>query len=117
MKRIIITLIMCILALGLVACHDSHPEVEDLNAGARMMLEECAETHVADDEFVDTILTQVPDIYMLEDIGYACWTYFLELNDGTVFIVLTDYDGHIVSISYWNADVGNAGDTIYTDLE
>lgn len=126
MKRIVvILLVLAAVASVLVGCNssvsDNSPitEVEttapDLNADARVILNTIVEYHLADDEFVDTILTQVPDAFMLVDYRAACWTYFLVMSDGIEYIVITDYDGHITSISYWDPVACTDGETIYTD--
>jgi hypothetical protein len=126
MKRIIvILLVLAAVASVLVGCNssvsDTSPVTEgettapDLNADARVILNTIVEYHLADDEFVDTILTQVPDAFMLVDYRAACWTYFLVMSDGIEYIVITDYDGHIISISYWDPVACTDGETIYTD--
>lgn len=120
MKRVIvILLVLAAVASCLAGCNSSvsepSPTPEDLNADAREILEYIVEYHLADDEFVETILTQVPDAFMLVDYRAACWTYFLVMSDGIEYIVITDYDGHITSISYWDPVECMDGETIYTD--
>ena len=123
MKRVIvILLVLAAVASVLVGCNssvsDNSPTTEvapDLNADARVILNTIVEHHLADDEFVETILTQVPDAFMLVDYRAACWTYFLVMSDGIEYIVITDYDGHITSISYWDPVACTDGETIYTD--
>lgn len=120
MKRVIvILLVLAAVAASLAGCNslgsEPSPAPEDLNADAREILEYIVEYHLADDEFVETILTQVPDAFMLVDYRAACWTYFLVMSDGIEYIVITDYDGHITSISYWDPVACTDGDTIYTD--
>ena len=120
MKRVIvILLVLAAVAASLAGCNslgsEPSPTPEDLNADAREILEYIVEYHLADDEFVETILTQVPDAFMLVDYRAACWTYFLVMSDGIEYIVITDYDGHITSISYWDPVACTDGDTIYTD--
>lgn len=122
MKRFIAMLFALLLALNLCAC--AVPEVtapsldptettvvtepdgttEDLVAGAEAILVECSKTQSWDESFIPTVLTQVPDIFMLSEIRCACWTYFLVMSDGVEFVVYTDYDGVITSISYWEDD-------------
>ena len=58
-------------------------------------------------------MENVPDIFMLKDMKFACWTYFLEMSDGIEYIVITDYEFNIQSISYWNSDVGTSGPVIF----
>lgn len=129
MKRLIVLLLSLLMALNLCAC--ATPEViapsldptettvvtepngttEDLVAGAEAILIECSKTQSWDESFIPTVLTQVPDIFMLSEIRCACWTYFLVMSDGIEFVVYTDYDGVITSISYW--EDGSNGPTIY----
>lgn len=117
MKRMSVILLVMMLLLTACAPEVQAPTVEpeDLNKDAREILEYIVEYHLADDEFVDTILTQVPDAFMLVDYRAACWTYFLVMSDGIEYIVITDYDGHITSISYWDPVECMDGETIYTD--
>lgn len=113
MKRVIVVfLTFVILVSCLVGCNSS---LRDSNANAREVLEQIVDYHLADAEFIETILTQVPDVSMLVDYRAACWTYFLVMSDGIEYIVVTDYDGHITSISYWNPVEGVDGETIYID--
>ena len=124
-KIICILLVLAAVAASLAGCNssvsDNSPTTEvettapGLNADARVILNRIVEYHVADDEFVDTILTQVPDAFMLVDYRAACWTYFLVMYDGLEYIVITDYDGHITSISYWDPVACTDGETIYTN--
>lgn len=96
----------------------SEPVVEDvetLTAKARAFLEEEIGTHLGDEEAVDTLMAQVPDIHLIENIRHACWTYFLHMSDGTEYIVTTTYEGHITSICYWIPDPGELGEEIYLD--
>ena len=129
MKRLIVLLLSLLMALNLCAC--ATPEViapsldptettvvtepngmtEDLVAGAEAILIECSKTQSWDESFIPTVLTQVPVIFMLSEIRCACWTYFLVMSDGIEFVVYTDYDGVITSISYW--EDGSNGPTIY----
>lgn len=129
MKRLIVLLLSLLMALNLCACAApivtapsldptettvvTEPDgmTEDLVAGAEAILIECSKTQSWDESFIPTILTQVPDIFMLSEIRCACWTYFLVMSDGIEFVVYTDYDGVITSISYW--EDGSNGSTIY----
>ena len=129
MKRLIVLLLSLFMALNLCACATptvtapsldptettiaTEPDgtTEDLAAGAEAILIECSKTQSWDESFIPTVLTQVPDIFMLSEIRCACWTYFLVMSDGIEFVVYTDYDGVITSISYW--EDGSNGPTIY----
>lgn len=133
MKRFIAMLFALLMALNLCAC--TTPEViapsldptettvvtepdnpiEDLTAGAKAILVECGETQSWDESFIPTVLAQVPDIFMLSEIQCACYTYFLVMNDGVEFIIHTNDDGVITSISYW--EDGSAGLKIYDATE
>lgn len=133
MKRLITLLLSLLMAISLCACN--MPEVsapaldptettittvpdsttEDLTAGAEAILRECAETQSWDESFIPTVLAQVPDVFMLTEIRCACWTYFLVMSDGIEFVVYTDYDGVITSISYW--EDGSNGLKIYDATE
>ena len=129
MKRLIVLLLSLFMALNLCACATptvtapsldptettviTEPDgtTEDLVAGAEAILVECSKTQSWDESFIPTVLTQVPDIFMLSEIRCACWTYFLVMSDGIEFVIYTDYDGVITSISYW--EDGSNGPTIY----
>lgn len=129
MKRLIVLLLSLLLAINLCACTaptvtapsldptettvttEPNDTTEDLVAGAEAILVECAKTQSWDESFIPTVLTQVPDVFMLSEIRCACWTYFLVMSDGVEFVIYTDYDGVITSISYW--EDGSNGLTIY----
>lgn len=129
MKRLIVLLLSLLMALNLCACAapivtapsldptettvvtEPNGTTEDLVAGAEAILIECSKTQSWDESFIPTVLTQVPDIFMLSEIRCACWTYFLIMSDGIEFVIYTDYDGVITSISYW--EDGSNGPTIY----
>lgn len=129
MKRLIVLLLSLFMALNLCACAtptvtapsldptettvviEPDGTTEDLVAGAEAILVECSKTQSWDESFIPTVLTQVPDIFMLSEIRCACWTYFLVMSDGIEFVIYTDYDGVITSISYW--EDGSNGPTIY----
>lgn len=134
MKRIFAFLMSLMLVLGMCGCAvtevqapatdptevvtPSDDTTENLTSSAEAILQEIVQYHVADETFIDTILTQVPDIFMLTGFRAACWTYFLEMSDGIEYIVIVDNeDYHITSISYWDPDQGVSGPTIYTDAE
>lgn len=96
----------------------SDETTENLTSPAEAILQEIVQYHAADETFIETILTQVPDVFMLTGFRAACWTYFLEMSDGIEYIVIIDNeDYHITSISYWDPDQGTSGPTIYTDTE
>lgn len=129
MKRLIVLLLSLLMALNLCACAtptvtapslnptettvviEPDGTTEDLVAGAEAILVECSKTQSWDESFIPTVLTQVPDVFMLSEIRCACWTYFLVMSDGVEFVIYTDYDGVITSISYW--EDGSNGLTIY----
>jgi hypothetical protein len=129
MKKLIVLLLSLLIALNLCACAiptvtapspdptettvvtEPDGTTEDLVAGAEAILVECSKTQSWDESFIPTVLTQVPDIFMLSEIRCACWTYFLVMSDGIEFVIYTDYDGVITSISYW--EDGSNGPTIY----
>lgn len=129
MKRLIVLLLSLFMALNLCACAiqtvtapspdptettvvtEPDGTTEDLVAGAEAILIECSKTQSWDESFIPTVLTQVPDIFMLSEIRCACWTYFLVMSDGIEFVIYTDYDGVITSISYW--EDGSNGPMIY----
>lgn len=124
MKKFLSILLSFMLIFSLAAC--GAPEVDtptvpessiesaettpDLNAEARTLLEEKLGN---DEEAIEIIMKNVPDIFMLKDIKFACWTYFLEMSDGIEYIIITDYEFNIQSISYWNSDVGTSGPVIF----
>ena len=130
MKKLIVLLLSLFMALNLYACAiptvtapsldptettvvtEPDGTTEDLVAGAEAILVECSKTQSWDESFIPTVLTQVPDIFMLSEIRCACWTYFLVMSDGIEFVIYTDYDGVITSISYW--EDGSDGPTIYS---
>ena len=133
MKKFVSFLISLMLVLSLVACgtapeipdtttpdttiesiEPSTEEILDLTADAKALL---VEKLGNDEEAIEILLTNVPDIFMLDDITFACWTYFLHMSDGIEYIVITDYEFNITSISYWDSDTGNSGPIIYEVTE
>jgi hypothetical protein len=136
MKRIISFMLSLLLAFSLVACSfhsetiettDPETSIEildteemtesdiiDLSANAETMLRDMSKTHLCDDTFVDVVMTNVPDVFMLTDINFACWTYFLIMSDGIEYIITTDENGRITTISYWDGETGTDGPIIYT---
>ena len=126
MKKFISILLCLMMVLSLVACGPTGEntdtnvpetgiteEVTDLSADARAMLEDAASTHLCDENFVTTVLAQVPDIFLLKDIRYACYTFFLELTDGTEFIVITNETGTIQTIAYWLSESNEMDYVLY----
>ena len=130
MKRCLSFLLSLLMIFSLVACgapetneEDTIPDttiesVEDipnLNANAILILEDMIGPRVGNEDFIDTILAHVPDVFMLQEYRCACWTYFLVMSDGIEYIVITDYDGKITSIAEWFPESGECGIEFYSD--
>lgn len=130
MKRCLSFLLSLLIIFSLVACgapetneEDTIPDttiesVEDipnLNANAILILEDMIGPRVGNEDFIDTILAHVPDVFMLQEYRCACWTYFLVMSDGMEYIVITDYDGKITSIAEWFPESGECGIEFYSD--
>lgn len=130
MKRCLSFLLSLLMIFSLVACgapetneEDTIPDttiesVEDipnLNANAILILEDMIGPRVENEDFIDTILAHVPDVFMLQEYRCACWTYFLVMSDGMEYIVITDYDGKITSIAEWFPESGECGIEFYSD--
>ena len=129
MKRCLSFLLSLLMIFSLVACGapetsedivpdttiESTEDIPDLNANAILILEEMIGSRVGNEDFIDTILTYVPDVFMLQEYRCACWTYFLVMSDGMEYIVITDYDGKITSISEWFPESGECGIEFYRD--
>lgn len=129
MKRCLSFLLSLLMIFSLVACgapensEDTVPDttiesVEDvpnLNANAILILEDMIGPRVGNEDFIDTILAHVPDVFMLQEYRCACWTYFLVMSDGMEYIVITDYDGKITSIAEWFPESGECGIEFYSD--
>ena len=129
MKRCLSFLLSLLMIFSLVACgapetsEDTVPDttiesvedVPDINANAILILEDMIGPRVGNEDFIDTILTYVPDVFMLQEYRCACWTYFLVMSDGMEYIVITDYDGKITSISEWFPESGECGIEFYSD--
>lgn len=129
MKRCLSFLLSLLMIFSLVACgapetsEDTIPDttiesVEDipnLNANAILILEDMIGPRVGNEDFIDTILAHVPDVFMLQEYRCACWTYFLVMSDGMEYIVITDYDGKITSIAEWFPESGECGIEFYSD--
>lgn len=130
MKRCLSFLLSLLMIFSLVACgapeiseEDTVPDttiesvedVPDLNANAILILEDMIGGRIGNEDFIDTILAHVPDVFMLQEYRCACWTYFLVMSDGMEYIVITDYDGKITSISEWFPETGECGIEFYSD--
>jgi hypothetical protein len=94
---------------------ESVEDVPDLNANAILILEDMIGGRIGNEDFIDTILAHVPDVFMLQEYRCACWTYFLVMSDGMEYIVITDYDGKITSIAEWFPESGECGIKFYSD--
>jgi hypothetical protein len=128
MKKFLAFLLSLLMVFSLVACAPDTPEITepdtnistetdipDLNADAILILEDMIGLRVGNEEFIDTILSYVPDVFMLQEYRCACWTYFLVMSDGMEYIVITDTDGKITSIAEWFPETGQAGIEFYSD--
>ena len=129
MKRCLSFLLSLLMIFSLVACgvpetsEDTIPDTTiesvedapDLNANAILILEDMIGSRVGNEDFIDTILAHVPDVFMLQEYRCACWTYFLVMSDGMEYIVITDYDGKITSIAEWFPETGECGIEFYSD--
>lgn len=129
MKRCLSFLLSLLMIFSLVACGapetsedivpdttiESVEDVPDINANAILILEDMIGPRVGNEDFIDTILTYVPDVFMLQEYRCACWTYFLVMSDGMEYIVITDYDGKITSIAEWFPESGECGIEFYSD--
>ena len=128
MKKFLAFLLSLLMVFSLVACAPDTPEITepdtnistetdipDLNADAILILEDMIGPRVGNEEFIDTILSYVPDVFMLQEYRCACWTYFLVMSDGMEYIVITDTDGKITSIAEWFPETGQAGVEFYSD--
>lgn len=128
MKKFLAFLLSLLMVFSLVACAPDTPEITepdtnistetdipDLNADAILILEDMIGPRVGNEEFIDTILSYVPDVFMLKEYRCACWTYFLVMSDGMEYIVITDTDGKITSIAEWFPETGQTGIEFYSD--
>lgn len=129
MKRCLSFLLSLLMIFSLVACGapetsedivpdttiESTEDIPDINANAILILEDMIGSRIGNEDFIDTILAYVPDVYMLQEYRCACWTYFLVMSDGMEYIVITDYDGKITSISEWFPESGECGVNFYSD--
>lgn len=129
MKRCLSFLLSLLMIFSLVACGapetsedivpdttiESVEDIPDLNANAILILKDMIGPRVGNEDFIDTILAHVPDVFMLQEYRCACWTYFLVMSDGMEYIVITDYDGKITSIAEWFPESGECGIEFYSD--
>ena len=129
MKRCLSFLLSLLMIFSLVACgapeisEDTVPDttiesVEDipsLNANAILILEDMISDRVGNEDFIDIVLTHVPDIFMLQEYRCACWTYFLVMSDGMEYIVITDDNGKITLIAEWFPETEQVGIQFYSD--
>ena len=132
MKKFLAFLLSLMMVFSLVACAPNTPEstepdtsistevesetdIPGLNANAIAILEEMIGERIGDSDFIDVVLAHVPDVFMLQEYRCACWTYFLVMSDGMEYIVITDYDGKITSISEWFPESGECGIEFYSD--
>ena len=129
MKRCLSFLLSLLMIFSLVACGapetsedivpdttiESVEDIPDINANAILILEDMIGPRVGNEDFIDTILAYVPDVFMLQEYRCACWTYFLVMSDGMEYIVITDYDGKITSIAEWFPETGQTGIEFYSD--
>ncbi len=126
MKRLFALFLSLLIICSLVACGSleagENPvqdtiveDVPDLNENAILILEDMIGTRLGDDDFIDIVLAYVPDVFMLQEYRCACWTYFLVMSDGMEYVIYTDYDGKITSISEWFPETGECGTEFYSD--
>ena len=129
MKRCLSFLLSLLMIFSLVACGtpeisedivpdttiESTEDIPDINANAILILEDMIDSRIGDENFIDTVLAYVPDIFMLQEYRCACWTYFLVMSDGMEYIVITDYDGKITSIAEWFPETEQSGIEFYSD--
>lgn len=127
MKRCLSFLLSLLLIFSLVACGapesnedivpdttiESLEEIPDLNENAILILENMIGPRIGNEDFIDTVLAHVPDVFMLQEYRCACWTYFLVMSDGMEYVIFTDYDGKITSICEWFPESGECGLTLY----
>lgn len=127
MKRCLSFLLSLLLIFSLVACGapesnedivpdttiESSEEIPDLNENAILILEDMIGPRIGNEDFIDTVLAHVPDVFMLQEYRCACWTYFLVMSDGMEYVIFTDYDGKITSICEWFPESGECGLTLY----
>lgn len=129
MKSCLSFLLSLLLIFSLVACGtpessediisdttiESSEKIPDLNENAILILEDMIGPRVGNEDFIDTALAHVPDVFMLQEYRCACWTYFLVMSDGMEYVIFTDYDGKIISICEWFPESGECGLILYED--
>lgn len=129
MKRCLSFLLSLLMIFSLVACGapetsedivpdttiESVEDIPDLNANAILILEDMIGSRAGNEDFIDTVLANVPDVFMLQEYRCACWTYFLVMSDGMEYIISINYDGKITSICEWFPESGECGLTLYED--
>lgn len=129
MKRCLSFLLSLLMIFSLVACGapessedivpdttiESTEDIPDLNAEAILILEDMIGPRIGNEDFIDTVLAHVPDVFMLQEYRCACWTYFLVMSDGMEYVIYTDYNGKITSICEWFPESGECGLVLYED--
>ena len=129
MKRCLSFLLSLLMIFSLVACGapessedivpdttiESTEDIPNLNAEAILILEDMIGSRIGNEDFIDTVLAHVPDVFMLQEYRCACWTYFLVMSDGMEYVIYTDYNGKITSICEWFPESGECGLVLYED--
>ena len=129
MKRCLSFLLSLLMIFSLVACGvpessedivpdttiESTEDIPNLNAEAILILEDMIGSRIGNEDFIDTVLAHVPDVFMLQEYRCACWTYFLVMSDGMEYVIYTDYNGKITSICEWFPESGDCGLVLYED--
>ena len=129
MKRCLSFLLSLLMIFSLVACGapessedivpdttiESTEDIPNLNAEAILILEDMIGPRIGNEDFIDTVLAHVPDVFMLQEYRCACWTYFLVMSDGMEYVIYTDYNGKITSICEWFPESGECGLVLYED--
>ena len=127
MKRILVLILMtfvllCVVGCGVVEKNETVPSTETIETptedtrvplNAETFLRGMVGSHLADEDFVDICLQYIPNIEEVRDYHCACWTYFLVMEDGSEYVIFTDYDGKITSISEWFCDDSVCGEILY----
>lgn len=129
MKKFLAFLLSLMMVFSLVACGvpesgediipdttiESTEDIPNLNAEAILILEDMIGSRIGNEDFIDTVLAHVPDVFMLQEYRCACWTYFLVMSDGMEYVIYTDYNGKITSICEWFPESGECGLVLYED--
>ena len=128
MKRLLVLMLMTFILLCVVGCSADNKEetapapsteetevIEETKVplNAETFLRGMIGSHLGDDDFVKVCMEYIPNIEDIRDYHCACWTYFLVMEDGSEYVIFTDYDGKITSISEWFCDDGTCGETLY----